>query len=412
MQAESKKKTEHKEKSEKQLERCVCKHFSLQHYIKEQQQCIAAATACCIYFYCVLNGIKIAVVDNMHCSGFALIICLIDARQHSCSYQVPSIEQVQLNVPLSLYHHDADEDQQKEAKEIDQVRRDFVADREFRPLRIFLYYDPVSIEPLDVDKQIFINSSLLPLAVDFWKEALLVRPSKAPIRLSRRCKSNHYYLDALDSHPSCVDQCKTITTCGEVSIPDEHLFQCRYCALPNPLACTSSGRLFLFCASFPLNSRLSQVQNEDTIAYAAHCQQEAELDRPIAGHVNVCPTSLSTHQHDQEILLSTIKHEILHALGFSAGLYAFFRDSNGQPRTKRNRYNRPISFNRDRGYYDADDSTILTKMRTDWWTAENRIPHPVHLMVTEKVVEEARKHFGCEALEGLSWRTRAEMALH
>ena len=131
--------------------------------------------------------------------------------------------------------------------------------------------------------------------------------------------------------------------------------------IPNPLSCTSVGPEdgpgveetdFLLYVSAVSSTR---CQNQDTIAYAAHCQQEAELDRPIAGHVNICPSALSTHLHDQEILLSTIKHEILHALGFSAGLYAFFRDSNGLPRTKRNRYNRPISFNRERGYYDADE---------------------------------------------------------
>uniref|UniRef100_A0A915CUQ0 Leishmanolysin-like peptidase n=1 Tax=Ditylenchus dipsaci TaxID=166011 RepID=A0A915CUQ0_9BILA len=247
------------------------------------------------------------------------------------------------------------------------LHQTLLLDREFRPLRIFLYYDPVSIEPLDVDKQIFINTMQV-----------------QPLLLGRFGLTS-----------SCVDQCKTIP--HVVSIPDEHLFQCRYCALPNPLACTSSGPPdgegindadFLLYVSAVDSVR---CKNEDTIAYAAHCQQEAELDRPIAGD-SAFP----------------IKHEILHALGFSAGLYAFFRDSNGQPRTKRNRYNRPISFNRDRGYYDADDSTILTKMRTDWWTAENRIPHPVHLMV----VEEARKHFGCEALEGAELENQAEMALH
>ena len=122
--------------------------------------------------------------------------------------------------------------------------------------------------------------------------------------------------------------------------------------------------------------------------------------RPIAGHVNICPSALSTHEHDQEILLSTVKHEILHALGFSAGLYAFFRDAAGQPRSKRNRYNRPLSFNRERGYYDADESTIKTVVRDDWWTAEGAVPHPVHMMVTERVREEARKHFNCSILEG------------
>lgn len=29
-----------------------------------------------------------------------------------------------------------------------------------------------------------------------------------------------------------------------------------------------------------------------------------------------------------------------------------------------------------------------------------QIPHPIHLMVTEKVREEARRHFSCDRLEG------------
>lgn len=55
----------------------------------------------------------------------------------------------------------------------------------------------------------------------------------------------------------------------------------------------------------------------------------------MAGHVNLCPNALSTAAHDREVLISTVKHEMLHALGFSAGLYAFFRHADGTPRTKR-----------------------------------------------------------------------------
>lgn len=72
-----------------------------------------------------------------------------------------------------------------------------------------------------------------------------------------------------------------------------------------------------------------------TVAYAAHCQQESALDRPIAGHANLCPESISTKPQESQTLLSTVKHEILHALGFSVSLYAFFRDKNGDPRTLR-----------------------------------------------------------------------------
>ena len=40
-------------------------------------------------------------------------------------------------------------------------------------------------------------------------------------------------------------------------------------------------------------------------------------------------------------LISTIRHELLHALGFSASLYAFYRDENGDPRTPRGDSGKP-----------------------------------------------------------------------
>ena len=54
-----------------------------------------------------------------------------------------------------------------------------------------------------------------------------------------------------------------------------------------------------------------------TVAYAAHCQQEKSLDRPIAGHTNICPASITDGEKEIAMLTSTIKHELLHALGFS-----------------------------------------------------------------------------------------------
>ena len=128
-----------------------------------------------------------------------------------------------------------------------------------------------------------------------------------------------------------------------------------------------------------------------TVAYAAHCQQEAALDRsvdyfcidisfivcmyvwkkngfigslfeklqiiiplffsyllcynffrPIAGYANLCPSSISLKQQEVKTLLSTVKHEILHALGFSVSLYAFYRDDDGNPLTNRTENGKPI----------------------------------------------------------------------
>ena len=40
-------------------------------------------------------------------------------------------------------------------------------------------------------------------------------------------------------------------------------------------------------------------------------------------------------ERDIRSLESTLKHELLHALGFSSSLVAFFRDTEGRPRTPR-----------------------------------------------------------------------------
>ena len=60
--------------------------------------------------------------------------------------------------------------------------------------------------------------------------------------------------------------------------------------------------------------------------------------RPIAGHANLCPGSISTKRQELDILLSTVKHEMLHALGFSVSLFAFYRDSQGRPLTPRGKF--------------------------------------------------------------------------
>ena len=63
--------------------------------------------------------------------------------------------------------------------------------------------------------------------------------------------------------------------------------------------------------------------------------------RPIAGHANLCPRSISTKLPELDVLISTVKHEILHALGFSVSLFAFYRDQNGDPLTPRDEHGKP-----------------------------------------------------------------------
>ena len=135
--------------------------------------------------------------------------------------------------------------------------------------------------------------------------------------------------------------------CGEVKVPEAHLDVCRVCnAFGQNCGVVGDSEPgtgidnadFVFYISAMETER---CQKGMTVAYAAHCQQEAALDRPIAGHANLCPSSISTKPQELEILLSTVKHEMLHALGFSVSLFAFYRDKNGEPLTPRGDNGKP-----------------------------------------------------------------------
>lgn len=305
-----------------------------------------------------------------------------------CSYTPPRVEDILFEVPIET---------QERGKRSTTGHK-----KKYQPLRIHLYYDQ-SVRDLEGEKQAFVNTSLLPEAAGYWEKVLRVRPMKSPIRLRRKCVSSFYYYKPSLGNVACDKACRDLTTCGDAVIPEDHLLECTYCTSADD--CERSGKagpgvgeadFILYVTAIATK----KCEMSDTLAYAAHCQQEAELDRPIAGHVNLCPSALSTHTHDQEILVSTVKHEILHALGFSVGLFAFFRDKNGKPRTKRNRYGKPTSLNKAKGYYDWDKNTVRTFLREDWWTGEGRVIHPVQMMVTPRVRQEARDHFGCDSLEG------------
>ena len=97
-------------------------------------------------------------------------------------------------------------------------------------------------------------------------------------------------------------------------------------------------------------------------------------------------------------LTSTIRHELLHALGFSASLYAFFRDENGQPRTPRDEIGKPpIDF--DLRVRKWSENTIIKTTRP-WKVRGGFLNKTVNLMVTPRVLQEVRDHFGCPDLEG------------
>ncbi|CAK9806829.1 Leishmanolysin-like peptidase [Anthophora quadrimaculata] len=333
----------------------------------------------------VLLFVVIIVVCGMN------VVCEMFEFRH-CNHQHPRVHEVIHGVHIEPAH-------EVKKRSINQ------------PVRILLSYDE-SVYRLDDEKLDLINNTILPEAVHFWERALMVRETKSTIRLSRKCESNQVFVK--DHHTHCIDTCRPTTMCGEVVVPEDHLDVCRTCnatghncgiAEGSKAGPGIDGADFVFYVSAMQTERCHKGL---TVAYAAHCQQEAALDRPIAGHANLCPKSISTKPQELETLLSTVKHEILHALGFSVSLYAFYRDENGEPRTPRRSDTGKPLLNEKLQTHQWSENTIKTIVRPYWQVHNGYVERSMQMIVTPKVRAEVQAHFNCPELEGAELEDQGE----
>uniref|UniRef100_A0A8C3S5I5 Leishmanolysin-like peptidase n=1 Tax=Chelydra serpentina TaxID=8475 RepID=A0A8C3S5I5_CHESE len=279
-------------------------------------------------------------------------------------------------------------------------------------LRIKTIYDR-SVEDLLPEKRHLIKNKLFPQAISYLEKTFQVRKPTGTISLSRQCATNQYLRKKGDPHRYCRGACAEHTRCGPVIVPEEHLQQCRICnekqwhcgpaGLPDQEGVRDAD--FVLYVSALTTERCGQ---ENIIAYAAYCQLEAEMDRPVAGYANLCPNMISTQAQEFIGMLSTVKHEIIHALGFSAGLFAFYHDDDGNPLTARYEDGLP-PFNDSLGLYQWSNKVVVKAVRL-WDIRGNKmLRHDVFLLITPRVVEEARKHFDCPILEGMELENQGGM---
>ncbi|XP_075166976.1 leishmanolysin-like peptidase, invadolysin isoform X2 [Haematobia irritans] len=349
----------------------------------------------------------------------SLLVVLIEATNtihpaepHNCQHVHPKAHEVIHGVQIETVETPVEELQNLEEDDIAKAKTLSTQQRprsrskrsvEVRPLRISLIYDN-SVIGLDTDKFILINNTVLPEAMEFWEQALMVRQTKGPIRLNRKCNNTRVYVKNGLTH--CIDNCRPVTMCGEVQVPENHLDVCRICNATGQNCrvdeTTQAGdgienADFVFYVSARQTDRCHKGL---TVAYAAHCQQEATLDRPIAGHANLCPDSISTKPQELHTLISTVKHEILHALGFSVSLFAFFRDDDGNPRTPRNPDTGKPHMHEILQIHQWSNETIRKVTRENWSVRGGHVSREIDMVVTPRVVAEVRKHFNCDKLEG------------
>lgn len=277
-------------------------------------------------------------------------------------------------------------------------------------MRFHVTYDQ-SLQRLNVKRWDLIVKKLIPEALGYFHKALKVHRSRLPIKLQHMCRDHSYFLkDSSGKHKGNLLFCKkecVRTHCGPVIIPREHLDQCRVCN-EHGSACgidsnykrrknkgINNKDFVLYVSS--LQTR--HCEETKAVAYASYCQQEHSLDRPIAGFANICPNELQDDSRHYPSLLATMKHEIFHALGFSAGLYAFYRDHLGRPLTTRDTFGLP-RYNNVTNLYQWSNRVVKTIEREDWETMHGSMKHEIQMIVTPRVKREVRRHFRCSSLEG------------
>lgn len=277
-------------------------------------------------------------------------------------------------------------------------------------LRILIKYDN-SVFRLDHERFQLINQTILPEATLFWERALFVRKVENTIRLTRKCHDAQVFVK--DGLTHCIETCKEKTMCGEVEVPEDHLDACRVCdSFGKDCRIIEGSEPGTGISNYDFIFYVSALQTERcnkslTVAYAAHCQQETALDRPIAGHANLCPESISTKKQDLEVLLSTVKHEILHALGFSISLYAFYRNSNGEPLTPRRNDTGKPTLNEHLQTYQWSNK-VIKSFKRNWLVRSGYITKNIDMIVTPNVIREVRNYFNCSSLEGAELEDQGE----
>ena len=180
-----------------------------------------------------------------------------------------------------------------------------IAGREWEPIRIKVLMG--ATDKIDAGQSAILTSGLLPRAVAFWQKSMRIRRTWSPVRLVRTCLRMVGEI--------CVDW-QTKETCGHTVVPDE--------LLGHPFASHPSGLPFEYNPG-PGEARADFVVFvtatsafpgwEHFLAYANTCAMD-ECGRPIMGHVNINPNFFTERNADGQI--STLIHEIAHALGFMA----------------------------------------------------------------------------------------------
>eukprot|EP00747_Dinoflagellata_sp_TGD_P181540 gnl/TRDRNA2_/TRDRNA2_35410_c0_seq2.p1 gnl/TRDRNA2_/TRDRNA2_35410_c0~~gnl/TRDRNA2_/TRDRNA2_35410_c0_seq2.p1 ORF type:complete len:901 (-),score=109.59 gnl/TRDRNA2_/TRDRNA2_35410_c0_seq2:63-2765(-) len=280
----------------------------------------------------------------------------------------------------------------RELAEASSTCEEVAAGATWGPIRIGT--DIVNSQDLSADLLDHVQNTIIKRAVGFWNSALQVRRATAPLladRVGAQCfkydfEATHTCRESraptcgtdgfeipdryLKSFRTCKERCAPGYSCKgscfdsasqscSCSFSDWEQQRSSYCcelrtdlaSSACPSSCNIDTATFaqegLVCEGGCEISTAGQgavdedfhvfVQIKDTArcaggekGYASWCVKD-QCDRPTFAFVNLCKGELSLKAEDVDTQVTTMVHELAHALAFSSTLYRYFRKQDGSP---------------------------------------------------------------------------------
>ena len=249
-------------------------------------------------------------------------------------------------------------------------RRKLIEDADYQNIRITPHYDTATISTSNglTNAQITFIKQLISASIKYFESFIKVIPVDGPLFIEG-CPYTSISQTGSFLYESCTSQTIDLK-CGNIAtIPDEHLRETwiydtntqksiLYRSAGSGIADTD---LVIYVTYGNINC------GRNTLAYASACTQD-QYGRPVAGSINFCPLILDSEYWKFDLV--TTMHELSHILIMSKYLWNYFYD------------------------YDAGQfRSGITRNASESGTDNTWI-------ITDKVKEIARSHFGCDTLIG------------
>lgn len=246
-------------------------------------------------------------------------------------------------------------------------------------MRIKPVYQIDELKSASPERAQYLEEVIIPLSIEALTRTFSLKyPSASPMLLERKCKRS---LSWSSGQKECNQVfSETDQQCGEGRIPSYMFGEQEVCSGRTPGDCRTisagSGSpdtdFVLVVTANARGDKCSTEDSGDMSAQGGFCVLDDGNGRPLAGFINFCPSSVTTDVSDLGKQVDLAVHEMLHGLVFEPSLFSRFRDDQGNPI----RYD-PIKT----GTNPSNGREIRT-------------------VVTPKVRDFVRDHFGCEDLEG------------